>query len=236
MKKGILFLLLLGSFFAQGQSLKEALFSGKLKNEPGTVIRKGDDLSSKIDTSTKRVAANTDSAKSSVATVAANNSSTANTPATQTAANPVATNNSTTANPTTTGNDVAQKPEATATPANNAAPSDSTATPAPAAEKPKDNTALFKEYMAGFKSTLESDVLPNKKLKKGSYYVQLTYVIGTDGQTTITDVYVDPENKFLQQQIADRLNTEMPKLNPVLNSNGTAHKVTKRYNLTLEKQ
>src|SRR5215218_3558232 len=50
MKKGMLLLLLVSSVFANAQSLKEALYGGKLKNQPGTVIRKGDDLSSKIDT------------------------------------------------------------------------------------------------------------------------------------------------------------------------------------------
>ena len=53
MKKGFLLLLLISSFFANAQSLKEALYGGKLKNEAGTVIRKGDDLSTKIDTATK---------------------------------------------------------------------------------------------------------------------------------------------------------------------------------------
>ncbi len=53
MKKGILFLLLISSVFAHAQSLKEALYGGKLKNQPGTVIHKGDDLSSKMDTASK---------------------------------------------------------------------------------------------------------------------------------------------------------------------------------------
>ncbi len=50
MKKGILFLLLIGSIFAEAQTLKEALYGGKLKNQPGSVIRKGDDLTTKMDT------------------------------------------------------------------------------------------------------------------------------------------------------------------------------------------
>ena len=56
MKKGILFLLLAGLFAsnAHAQSLKDLLYSGKLKKDSNTVIRKGDDLSSKIDTSTKK--------------------------------------------------------------------------------------------------------------------------------------------------------------------------------------
>jgi len=55
MKKGILFLLLISSVIANAQkTLKEALYGGKLKTDSGTVIRKSDDLSTKIDTSTKK--------------------------------------------------------------------------------------------------------------------------------------------------------------------------------------
>ena len=55
MKKGILFLLLISSVIANAQkTLKDALYGGKLKTDSGTVIRKTDDLSTKIDTSTKK--------------------------------------------------------------------------------------------------------------------------------------------------------------------------------------
>ena len=55
MKKGILFLLLAASFSVEAQqSLKDLLYSGKLKSDSNTVIRKGDDLNAKIDTSTKK--------------------------------------------------------------------------------------------------------------------------------------------------------------------------------------
>src|SRR5687768_15100049 len=68
MKRGILLLLLAAGFTAQGQSLKDALYGGKLKNQAGTVIRKGDDLSTKIDTTAKtdtvqKIASVADSAK-----------------------------------------------------------------------------------------------------------------------------------------------------------------------------
>lgn len=222
--------MLFGSFFAQGQSLKEALFSGKLKNEPGTTIRKGEDLSTKIDTATRKVAVTTDSVKTSPATAGKADNAAKLTPV-QGATTTTTTVTQTTVTPATSNETAEQTGTAPA-----AAEAAATHVATPAAAKPKDNTALFKEHMQTLKSTLESDVLSSKKLKKGSYYVQVTYVIGTDGQTTITDVYVDPENKFLQQQIADRLNSETPKLNPVLNSTGTARKVTKRYNFTLEKQ
>jgi hypothetical protein len=54
MKKGILLILLASSVIAKGQTLKDALYGGKLKTDTGTVIRKGEDLSSKIDSNRKK--------------------------------------------------------------------------------------------------------------------------------------------------------------------------------------
>jgi hypothetical protein len=54
MKIGILFLLLAFSFSAGSQSLKDLLYSGKLKKDSTGVIRKTDDLSTKIDTVQKK--------------------------------------------------------------------------------------------------------------------------------------------------------------------------------------
>lgn len=54
MKKGILFLLIVNTVTANAQTLKDALYGGKLKTDTGTLIRKTDDLSSKIDTSRKK--------------------------------------------------------------------------------------------------------------------------------------------------------------------------------------
>ena len=68
MKKGILFLLLAATVTAHAQSLKDLLYSGKLKVDSNTVVRKSDDLSSKIDTATKKQA---DAEKPKVATLAA---------------------------------------------------------------------------------------------------------------------------------------------------------------------
>ncbi len=72
MKKGIIILLSVITITANAQTLKDVLYGGKLKTDSGTVIRKGDDLSSKIDTSRKSkveadknklTAATTDSSK-----------------------------------------------------------------------------------------------------------------------------------------------------------------------------
>jgi hypothetical protein len=54
MKKGMLILFLAGAVTANSQSLKDALYGGKLKLDTGAVIRKGDDLSTKIDTTRKK--------------------------------------------------------------------------------------------------------------------------------------------------------------------------------------
>jgi len=54
MKKGILFLFIVTTVTANAQTLKDALYGGKLKSDTGTLVRKTDDLSSKIDTSRKK--------------------------------------------------------------------------------------------------------------------------------------------------------------------------------------
>lgn len=56
MKKTLLFLLMFSIITAQGQKLKDLLYSGKLKKDSTSVIRKTDDLTSKIDTASKKAA------------------------------------------------------------------------------------------------------------------------------------------------------------------------------------
>lgn len=91
MKKAILFLILIVSVTANAQqSLKDLLFKGKLKNDSGTVVRKSDDLSTKIDTTTKKpaqsekttvVTSSNDSADAGTAVSESNNSNTSSTAA-----------------------------------------------------------------------------------------------------------------------------------------------------------
>jgi len=61
------------------------------------------------------------------------------------------------------------------------------------------------------------------------------YAIEPDGKVTINNVYPTPENKFLEEQVKERLSIDTPQLNPVLGSNGKGRKVMKRYNFTLTK-
>jgi hypothetical protein len=78
-------------------------------------------------------------------------------------------------------------------------------------------------------------VLTSKKIKKGDYYVMIDYSIEADGQVTINNVYPSPENKFLEEQVKERLTLSAPHLNPVLAGNGKGRKVMKKYNFTLSK-
>ena len=54
MKLVIVLAILATASSANAQSLKETLYGGKLKSDTGTVIRKGEDLSTKIDTTTRK--------------------------------------------------------------------------------------------------------------------------------------------------------------------------------------
>jgi hypothetical protein len=218
MKKGILLLLLLSSVFVKAQSLKDALFSGKLKNQPGTVIRKGDDLSAKMDTVRKATA--DDTANTKVLTAA-----------TDTAARSLAVQPDTSALAAA----VPEKKDSVAGVSDTAAVAAADA-PKTAAAITKDNNAIWKTFMDSLSSTLKTEVLSSKKIKNGSYYVLVSYAIGADGQVTVNDVFLSPENAFLQQQIKDRLAIDTPRLNPVPSSSGAPRKVSKKYNFTLTKE
>lgn len=209
--------MLTSSLFTQAQSLKEALFGGKLKNDAGTVIRKGDDLSTKIDSNRK--APVEDLAKAKASNQVLDSSSKKLSAASNTA------DLSTTA-----------KTDTTTSSLNGSSASETLATPKEPAAASKDNNALWKAYMDTLNSTLKAEVLSSKKIKSGSYYVLVSYTIGTDGKVDVKDVFVSPENAFLQQQIKDRLAIDVPQLSPVLSDSGTPRKVSKKYNFTLVKQ
>jgi hypothetical protein len=218
MKKALLLLLLAGSVvFADAQTLKETLFGGKLKNQPGSVIRKGDDLTAKIDTSHTVAPVDTAVAKAP-ASVTDAPASTVAVPADSAVAATIVSNE---------GSDNATTDTAAA---------EATPEPEAAAAAPKSNNALIKEYMDSVATVLKAEALTSKKVKRGSYYTLISYVIETDGQVSFGDVFLSPENSYLQQQIKDRLASETPRLAPVLNSAGVPRKVTKKYNFTLTKE
>ena len=194
MKKGILFLLLVSTLTSNAQSLKDALYGGKLKTDSGTVIKKGDDLSSKIDTSKKKPV---EPEKTKITAVAMDSSITKMTVQTDSAAIVVNKLDNNTVS--------------------------------------KDNNKIWKEFMDTVISTLKQEVITSKKIKKGDYYVMVDYEIGLDGQVTVTNVFPSPENKYIQEQVKERLSIDTPRLNPVLSGNGKPRKVVKRTNFTITK-
>jgi len=195
MKKGILFLLVVTTLTSNAQSLKDALYGGKLKTDSGTVIKKGDDLSSKIDTSKKKPV---EPEKTKIPAVAMDTSITKVNVPTDSAAIVVNKTDKTTAL--------------------------------------KDNNKTWKEFMDTVISTLKQEVMTSKKIKKGDYYVMVDYEIGLDGQVTVTNVFPSPENKYIQEQVKERLSIDTPRLNPVLSGNGKPRKVVKRTNFTITKE
>lgn len=199
MKKCFLFLaMIISCTIAGAQSLKDLLYSGKLKNDSGTVVRKGDDLSTKIDTTKKKPA---EPEKVKTVTVV-RDSATGSVIRTDTVLK-------------------ATEDAATEPPVNTAAP--------------KDNNRIWKEYIDSLATTLKAEVMPNKKIKSGTYYVFVEYEIGIDGQVSINNVSPSPENAFLASQIKERLTLSAPVMTPVL-YNGKPRKSVKKYTFTIEKQ
>ena len=178
------------------QSLKDALFSGKLKNDSGSVVKKTDDLSTKIDTSQKKKM-EVERAKLGIAPK--DTTATAATVASSNPGAPVDVNTST------------------------------------ANTEVKDNNKIWKEFMDSSITIFKEEVLPNKKVKSGTYYIFIDYEIGIDGQVNIANVTVSPESSYLEEQVKSRLLLTSPMLNPVLSSAGKPIKAKRRYNFNITK-
>jgi hypothetical protein len=212
MQKAILVVLLFiaGSLTTRAQSLKDLLYSGKLKMDSNTVLRKTDDLKSRIDTAQKKPA---EPAKPVVA-AAGVDSIKKITPQGDTVAVAAA------------GNDSAIADTVAVAAAVTAA-----AAPVPT----KTNTKIWKEYSDSLVASLTTEVLSSKKIKKETYYINVAYEIETNGQVNITNVTSTPENAFLQDQVKQRLVNAPPQLNPVLDSNNQPRKAKRGYNFSITK-
>lgn len=211
MKTGLflLFMLALG-VSAQAQSLKEALYGGKLKLDSGTVIRKGDDLKTLIDTSTRKAVvtekqASLPAAKDSLA---------------QKGQAPQLTN-------AATPQEATDNPVAGTT---TAAANNNTGTNAAA-----DNNKVWKDYVDELMTAIRTDVLPSKKIKNGTYYVLVDYEIDVDGQVAVKNITCSPGSEYLEEQIRERINLTAPRLTPLLNTYGKPRKAAKKQNLTITK-
>jgi len=227
----------------QKQSLKDLLYSGKLKKDSSGVIRSTDDLSSKIDTSTKKPEAEvakapvTEPARPAVvaADTAKKVASTTSQPvATQKEVlpteNPVNTTTSTTTAPNT--NPPAAENLPSGTPAGEVATTAAATTTAPAA--PKTNTKLWKEYSDELTKSLQ-EALKSKQVKKGTYFMMIDYEIGTDGKVTFLDVSSEPSNSYLQSQVKQVLDSTPFTLNPVMDSANQPRKVKRKQSYSITK-
>jgi hypothetical protein len=216
MKWGLLGLLLFLGSAASAQTLKELLYSGKLKNDSNTVIRRTDDLSKKIDTAPKPVAPPV----AAKPTTALGEEKVANT----VAVTP----------PAATGVQTPPAGTPPATPPATVATADENATAAPATpEAPaapvKSPNRIWKEHTDALVASMKGDIQSNRKIKKESYYFTVEYEVETDGTVTILGLTSAPENATLLQLVKDRLTAETPKLSPV------AKKAKRRYNFMITK-
>lgn len=205
----LLFMLALG-ISAQAQSLKEALYGGKLKLDSGTVIRKGDDLKAHIDTSTRKAVV----AEKPASLPAGKDS------LVQKGQAPQLTN-------AATRQEAADNPVAVAT---TAAAANNTGTNAAA-----DNNKVWKDYIDELMTAIRTDVLPSKKIKNGTYYVLVDYEIDVDGQVAVKNITCSPGSEYLEEQVRERINLTAPRLTPLLNTYGKPRKAAKKQNLTITK-
>jgi hypothetical protein len=213
MKTLILIVFLIGALGVQAQekqSLKDLLYGGKLKKDSTGVIRSTDDLSKKIDTSTKKEA-QAQPVKTSEPTTTAQPDK-----------------NTVTPKPDIDPNIPAAAGVATATTATVAAP----ANVAPV----KTNTKLWKEYTDSLTKILQDEILKSKQIKKNTYYLMVDYEIETDGQVTFTNVTSTPENAFLQAQVKQIMDSTPFRLNPVTDSNNQAKKVKRKQQFVITKE
>jgi hypothetical protein len=217
MKAGIFFIaLLVGTVSANAQSsLKDMLYSGKLKSDSGSTVRKTDDLSTKIDTTTKKPVEQPKLAPP-VKIDASGKLVPGETAATTAPAATTTTTVVTNADGTTTSTPVP-------------------ATDAAAAEKPKDNNSIWKNYIDELTSALRTEVMTSKKIKNGTYSVLIDYTIEVDGAITVNSVSSVPENSYLQDQIKQRLTLGAPQMTPLLGTNGKPRKAPKKQTITLSK-
>ena len=211
MKSGLflLFMLALG-VSAPAQSLKEALYGGKLKLDSGAVIRKGDDLKAHIDTSTRKPVV----AEKQASLSAAKDS------LTQKGQTSQLTN-------AATQQEAADNPVAGTT---SPAVGNNTGTNAAA-----DNNKVWKDYIDELMTAVRTDVLPSKKIKNGTYYVLVDYEIDVDGQVAVKNITCSPGSEYLEEQVRERINLTAPRLTPLLNTYGKPRKAAKKQNLTITK-
>src|SRR5215471_752628 len=209
----------------QKQSLRDLLFSGKLKKDSTGVIRSTDDLSTKIDTGSR---------KETESVAVATNAPTVNAQQNSNAVLPNTvqqSNNAVTAKTAVIAGAVANAGDTLTNKVDTTA-----AVAVPAAAPAKSNTRLLKEYTDSVVRALQEEALKSKQIKKNTYYLMLDYEIDVNGQVSFTNVTSTPESSFLQAQVKQILDSMPLQLNPVTDSNNQAKKVKRKQQITVTKE
>ncbi|HKO81596.1 MAG TPA: hypothetical protein VJU78_14425 [Chitinophagaceae bacterium] len=218
MKAIVLFTFILLACSVHSQSLKEALYGGKLKADTGAVLRKGDSLKIQENMAKKLVE---DSVNKVVAdSVKKEAVETAKKEAVEVAKEKAIAEGRDTTNIDTTA-------------AINAMNAETAKAETKAVSK--DNNVVWKTYIDEMTTSIKAEALQSNKVKKGNYFVLIDYKVNPDGQVSITSVSVDPQNSFLEQNIKDRLTLNPAKLNPIVDANGRARTVNRKQTLNLSK-
>ncbi|MFL5739645.1 MAG: hypothetical protein ACJ75B_05470 [Flavisolibacter sp.] len=251
LKISVLFLLLAAGMGARAQSLKDLLYSGKLKNDSNTVIRKTDDLSTKIDTTrkvvplteqTKVVADQPKPVADSKVVMDQSKPLPVNTQkVTTTSAAPAVIVGATTAKENLKTNapigkivvadTVLAQGEKTMPATDNVAAVDAPVKTA----APRTNTKIWRDYTDSLTKDLKAGALSSKKIKKGTYFIMVDYELGTDGMVSITNVTTEPGNDMLQAQVKEALESKPLQLAPYIDSSNAPKKVKRRYSFNVTK-
>lgn len=218
MKAIVLFTFILLACSAKSQSLKEALYGGKLKADTGAVLRKGDSQKIQENMAQKVI---TDSVNKVVAdSIKKETIETAKKEAIEVAKEKAIAEGKDTTNIDTTAAINAMNAETAK---------------AETKAMSKDNNVVWKTYIDEMTTSIKAEALQSNKVKKGNYFVLIDYKVNPDGQVSITSVSVDPENSFLEQNIKDRLTLNPAKLNPIVDATGRARTVNRKQTLNLSK-
>jgi len=211
-------LLLAGAATVQAQSLKDMLYGGKLRSDSNTVVRKTDDLKTKIDTVQKKPV------------VAAVDNATDSAKHADSAKRALPLDSTLSAKPKTIDSAIATE----ATTADEAETADEAATTS-AAVPAKSNTKLWKEYTDALVATLKPELANAKKVKNGTYHVLVSYEIDTDGKVTANNVGITPANEMLHALIRQYIDSTPLQLAPTTDSAGQARKVRRSGSFTITK-
>lgn len=205
----LLLLLIAGAATVQAQSLKDMLYSGKLRSDSNTVVRKTDDLKAKLDTGQKKPAAPAEKV-------------TAATPADSTKKVDGQTDS------LLAGTNVKDSSVGSMETA------DSAKTEV-AAVPVKSNTKIWKEYTDSLVATLKPEIDNAKKIKKETYYVLVAYEIDTSGKVNVANVGITPTNEVVHALVRQYLDVTPPQLSPVLDSANKPRKVKRSGSFTIIK-